>query len=127
VPIPASVGDLPVVATLAALGDALTRRHSAVLVAAPGAGKTTVVPLWLLDQPWLGDRRIVMLEPRRLATRAAAQRMASLLGERVGQTPSATRPATSATSATGPASRWSPKACSPAACSTIPNCPAWAS
>ena len=85
-PIPASVADLPVVATLAALGDALTQRHSAVLVAAPGAGKTTVVPLWLLDQPWLGDRRVVMLEPRRLATRAAAQRMASLLGEPVGRT-----------------------------------------
>ena len=85
-PIPASVADLPVVATLDALGVALDEQYAAVLVAAPGAGKTTVVPLWLLDQPWLGDRRIVMLEPRRLATRAAAQRMASLLGEPVGRT-----------------------------------------
>ena len=85
-PIPASVADLPVVATLAALGDALTQRHSAVLVAAPGAGKTTVVPLWLLDQPWLGDRRIVMLEPRRLAARAVAARMSALLGEPPGAT-----------------------------------------
>ena len=85
-PIPPSVTDLPVVATLDELGLALAARRAAVLVAAPGAGKTTVVPLWLLDQPWLGDRRIVMLEPRRLATRAAAQRMASLLGEPVGRT-----------------------------------------
>ena len=53
----------------------------AVLVAPPGAGKTTVVPLRLLDEPWLGGRRSSMLEPRRLATRAAAQRMAALLGE----------------------------------------------
>jgi ATP-dependent helicase HrpB len=86
VPIPPAVADLPVVETLAALGIALDERSAAVLVAAPGAGKTTVVPLWLLDQPWLGDRRIVMLEPRRLATRAAAQRMAALLGEPVGRT-----------------------------------------
>ena len=85
-PVPHSVADLPVVGVLAALGQALVDRHEAVVVAAPGAGKTTVVPLWLLDQPWLGDRRIVMLEPRRLATRAAARRMASLLGEEVGAT-----------------------------------------
>ncbi len=85
-PIPASVADLPVVATLPSLAIALAEQFAAVLVASPGAGKTTVVPLWLLDQPWLGDRRIVMLEPRRLATRAAAQRMASLLGEPVGRT-----------------------------------------
>ncbi|MEI6401940.1 MAG: ATP-dependent helicase HrpB [Actinomycetota bacterium] len=85
-PVPHSVADLPVVGVLAALGQALVDRHEAVVVAAPGAGKTTVVPLWLLDQPWLGDQRIVMLEPRRLATRAAARRMASLLGEEVGAT-----------------------------------------
>jgi ATP-dependent helicase HrpB len=59
---------------------------SAVLVAPPGAGKTTLAPLMLLDEPWLAGQRVVMLEPRRLATRAAAQRMASLLGERVGDT-----------------------------------------
>lgn len=57
-----------------------------MLTAEPGAGKTTVVPLRLLDEPWLGRRRIVMLEPRRLAARAAAARMASLLGESVGET-----------------------------------------
>ncbi|MDQ1417747.1 MAG: ATP-dependent helicase HrpB, partial [Acidimicrobiaceae bacterium] len=66
-------------AALAAAGDA-------VLQAPPGAGKTTIVPLRLLDEPWLAGRRIVMLEPRRLATRAAATRMASLLGEPVGAT-----------------------------------------
>lgn len=85
-PVPHSVADLPVVGVLDALGRALVDGHEAVVVAAPGAGKTTVVPLWLLDQPWIGDRRIVMLEPRRLATRAAARRMASLLGEEVGAT-----------------------------------------
>jgi len=87
VPIPVEVADLPVVDTLAALGDALAvTGGSAVLVAPPGAGKTTVVPLWLLDQPWLDGRTVLVLEPRRLATRAAAQRMATLLGESVGDT-----------------------------------------
>ncbi len=57
-----------------------------MLQAPPGAGKTTVVPLRLLDEPWLAGGRIVMLEPRRLATRAAARRMAALLGEEVGGT-----------------------------------------
>jgi ATP-dependent helicase HrpB len=85
-PVPAAVGDLPVVDVLAPLGDVLARRTSAVVVAPPGAGKTTVVPLWLLDQAWVGDGTVLVLEPRRLATRAAAQRMADLLGERVGDT-----------------------------------------
>ncbi len=67
----------------AALGDG---PGHAVLVAPPGAGKTTVVPLRLLDEAWVGDGRIVVLEPRRLAARAAARRMADLLGEAVGQT-----------------------------------------
>ncbi len=62
----------------------LADRGVGVLVAEPGAGKTTVVPLRLLDEPWLGTDRIVVLEPRRLATRAAARRMAALLGARVG-------------------------------------------
>ena len=53
-------------------------------MAPPGAGKTTVVPLALLDEPWLGDGRIVMLEPRRLATRAAARRMAATTRTAVG-------------------------------------------
>ncbi|MFT9849493.1 ATP-dependent helicase HrpB [Aneurinibacillus sp. REN35] len=59
---------------------------NAVLVAAPGAGKTTRVPLALLDEPWLAGRRILMLEPRRLAARSAARYMAALLGEQVGET-----------------------------------------
>lgn len=58
---------------------------SAVLAAPPGSGKTTVVPLALLAEPWLAGRKILMLEPRRLATRAAAGRMAFLIGEQVGQ------------------------------------------
>ena len=61
-------------------------RGVAVLQAEPGAGKSTVVPLRLLDEAWLGDDRIVMLEPRRLAARATARRMAFLLGEQVGAT-----------------------------------------
>lgn len=77
---------LPVHDALPALRDALAERGAAVLVAPPGAGKTTLVPLALLDAPWLGARRILMLEPRRLATRMAARRMAQSLGEPVGQT-----------------------------------------
>ncbi|RVC68203.1 ATP-dependent helicase HrpB, partial [Mesorhizobium sp. M00.F.Ca.ET.038.03.1.1] len=76
--------ELPVTAVLPALGEALARRSSAVLVAPPGAGKTTLVPLALLDAPWRGQGRIVLLEPRRLAARAAAPRMAELLGEEPG-------------------------------------------
>lgn len=60
--------------------------RNAVLVAPPGAGKTTLVPLALLDAPWRGDNRILVLEPRRLATRAAAARMSVLLGEKLGTT-----------------------------------------
>ena len=78
--------DLPVLDALPALTTALTQGDTAILVAPPGAGKTTIAPLVLLREPWLTGLRIVMLEPRRLATRAAAQRMASLLGERVGDT-----------------------------------------
>lgn len=84
--LPAPLADLPVVDVLEALGGALGDHGSAVLVAPPGAGKTTAAPLWLLDQPWLAGQRIVMLEPRRLATRAAAQRMAAVLGQPVGAT-----------------------------------------
>ncbi|MBF8780026.1 ATP-dependent helicase HrpB [Pseudomonas fulva] len=77
---------LPIDAVLPALRQALGERDEAVLEAPPGAGKTTRVPLALLDQPWLAGQRIIMLEPRRLAARAAAERMASELGERVGET-----------------------------------------
>ena len=76
--------DLPVEQVVDQLRAALGRRGIAVLSASPGAGKTTVVPLRLLDEPWLTGRKIVMLEPRRLAPRAAARRMASLLGQDVG-------------------------------------------
>lgn len=76
---------LPVEAVVPAVQAALDDHGHAVLVAEPGAGKTTVVPLRLLDRPWLGDGGIVMLEPRRLAARAAARRMADLLGESVGR------------------------------------------
>jgi ATP-dependent helicase HrpB len=78
--------DLPVTDALPALHQALHAGRNAVLVAPPGAGKTTLVPLALLDAPWRGDQRILMLEPRRLATRAAATRMASLLAQPVGRT-----------------------------------------
>ncbi len=76
--------DLPVVEALGPLREALRDRRRAVLVAPPGAGKTTVVPLALLDEPWLEGRRIVVLEPRRLATRAAARRMADTTGTALG-------------------------------------------
>ncbi|MGO9358323.1 MAG: ATP-dependent helicase HrpB [Xanthobacteraceae bacterium] len=65
---------------------ALASRTAAVLVAPPGAGKTTRVPLALLDAPWVGDRKIIVLEPRRVAARASAERMAKTLGESVGDT-----------------------------------------
>lgn len=78
--------ELPVSAVLPALGEALATGNAAVLVAPPGAGKTTLVPLALLDAPWLGTGKIVLLEPRRLAARAAARRMAELLGEEPGET-----------------------------------------
>jgi ATP-dependent helicase HrpB len=79
-------GSLPVSDTLPALKTALAEKGAAVLEAPPGAGKTTLVPLALLDQPWLTGKRILMLEPRRLATRAAARRMAQMLGESAGET-----------------------------------------
>jgi len=73
--------DLPVTAVLDEVDEALDDRGGAVLVAPPGAGKTTIVPLALLDASWLEARKIVVLEPRRLAARAAADRMSDLLGE----------------------------------------------
>ncbi len=78
--------DLPVTEALPALKRALAEGNAAVLVAPPGAGKTTLVPLALLDAPWRGDGKLVLLEPRRLAARAAARRMAALLGEEPGET-----------------------------------------
>jgi ATP-dependent helicase HrpB len=82
---PAPTG-LPVEDVVGDLRAALAGDGVAVLQAEPGAGKTTVVPLRLLGEPWLGNGRIVVLEPRRVAARAAARRMAELLGEEVGAT-----------------------------------------
>jgi ATP-dependent helicase HrpB len=78
--------ELPIELILPDLAAALRSGRSAVVQAPPGAGKTTRIPLALLDEEWLADRKIVMLEPRRLAARAAARRMALMLGEKVGQT-----------------------------------------
>lgn len=76
---------LPIDSVLDDLRAALAARASAVLVAPPGAGKTTRVPLALMDASWLQDRKILVLEPRRIAARAAAERMADTLSESVGE------------------------------------------
>ena len=76
--------DLPVEDTVDALRDALAGGGTAVLQAPPGAGKTTIVPLRLLDEPWLAGQKIVVLEPRRVAARAAARRMAAMIGDQPG-------------------------------------------
>jgi ATP-dependent helicase HrpB len=77
---------LPIDAVLDELSRTLAGHNAAVLVAPPGAGKTTRVPLALLDAPWARDKKIIVLEPRRIAARASAERMAHTLRERVGET-----------------------------------------
>jgi ATP-dependent helicase HrpB len=77
---------LPIDTVLDELAQTLASRNAAVLVAPPGAGKTTRVPLALLDAPWVKDKKIIVLEPRRIAARASAERMAKTLGERAGET-----------------------------------------
>ncbi|NUR34786.1 MAG: ATP-dependent helicase HrpB [Gemmatimonadaceae bacterium] len=77
---------LPIDDVLSSLGAALADRRAVVLQAPPGAGKTTRVPLVLMNATWLAAQRVVMLEPRRLAARAAARRMASIVGDAVGGT-----------------------------------------
>ena len=77
---------LPINDALRPLAEALAAHNRVLLQAPPGAGKSTVVPLALLDSEWLGEGKILMLEPRRIAARAVAQRMAYLLGEPVGKT-----------------------------------------
>lgn len=83
---PAFDQPLPIDDALPGLTAALRARNAAVLVAPPGAGKTTRVPLALLNESWVAGRRILVLEPRRIAARAAAERMAATLGENAGQT-----------------------------------------
>jgi ATP-dependent helicase HrpB len=77
---------LPIDVVLDELARTLDHHNAAVLVAPPGAGKTTRVPLALLDAPWVKDKKIIVLEPRRIAARASAERMAHTMGERVGET-----------------------------------------
>ncbi|MGG3279585.1 ATP-dependent helicase HrpB [Paenibacillus solani] len=78
--------ELPIHRVIPQLKLTLSQRNNAVLIAEPGAGKTTQVPLALLNEPWLEGKRIIMLEPRRLAARTAASYMASTLDEAVGET-----------------------------------------
>ena len=77
---------LPIDDVLDEISAALKTGNRLILAAPPGAGKTTKVPLHLLGSDWLGDKKIIMLEPRRIAARRAAERMANMLGERVGDT-----------------------------------------
>lgn len=79
------IPDLPITHALPQLKKAISKGH-AVLTAPPGSGKTTVVPLALLHEPWLDNKKIIMLQPRRVAARAACFRMASLLHEEPGHT-----------------------------------------
>ncbi len=78
--------DLPISPVIPEIQKVLSEHPCAVLQAPPGAGKTTLVPLALLDEPWIQGRKIIMLEPRRLAARAAAMRMADMMGEKAGET-----------------------------------------
>ncbi len=80
------ISDLPIDEVLGSIREGLARADELVLQAPPGAGKTTIVPLALLQEAWLAGQTILVLEPRRMAARAAASRMARLLGERVGET-----------------------------------------
>lgn len=77
---------LPIDTILSELSSILSKHSRLVVVAPPGAGKTTRIPLFLLDEPWMAGKKLVVLEPRRLAARAAADRMALTLGEAVGET-----------------------------------------
>ena len=76
---------LPIIQVIPEVKEKLLNNNRLVLQAPPGAGKTTALPLALLDEPWLKGKKIIMLEPRRLAVRSSASRMAELLGEKVGQ------------------------------------------
>lgn len=78
--------NLPIIAVIPQVKHHLNNHNTLILSTPPGAGKSTIVPLALLDEPWLEGRKIIMLEPRRLAASSIANRMASLLGERAGET-----------------------------------------
>jgi ATP-dependent helicase HrpB len=78
--------DLPVISLLPELKERLLSENTLLVNASPGAGKSTIIPLTLLEESWLGNQKIIMLEPRRIAARTIAERMASLLGEEVGET-----------------------------------------
>jgi ATP-dependent helicase HrpB len=77
---------LPIEAHVEAIADGIARNTVSILQAPPGSGKTTILPLFLARQPWLHGKKIVILQPRRLAAKAVAQRMSDILGESVGQT-----------------------------------------
>ena len=77
---------LPIEKILPELRSVFLQHHNVVLSADPGAGKTTRVPLALLNEPWLEGKKIIMLEPRRLAAKRASEFMSKQLGERVGET-----------------------------------------
>jgi len=77
--------NLPITQVIPEIKERLQNNQRLILQAPPGAGKTTALPLALLDESWLQGKKIIMLEPRRLAVRASASRMAELLGEKVGQ------------------------------------------
>ncbi|MFZ9954510.1 MAG: ATP-dependent helicase HrpB [Flavobacteriales bacterium] len=78
--------NLPICDVLHELQNSLAQNTTVILSAPPGAGKSTLVPLALLEEKWLKDQKIIMLEPRRLAAKTVATRMAELLGEQVGET-----------------------------------------
>jgi len=77
--------NLPINEVLSQIKNNFLNKNNLILEAPPGAGKSTVVPISFLDEPWLKDKIIIMLEPRRVAARMVATRMASLLGEKVGE------------------------------------------
>lgn len=118
----AEARSLPVAPAVPALLDALRTRGCAVLAAPPGTGKTTLVPLLIAEAT---GGRVLVAEPRRMAARAAARRMAWLLGERVGETVGFTVRG-SGRSRPAPPSRWSPPVCCCNACNGTPNWPVWA-
>ena len=78
--------DLPIVSIISEINETLATQNTLLVSAPPGAGKSTVLPLTALNEEWIGNQKIIMLEPRRLAARTIAERMASLLGEEVGET-----------------------------------------